>query len=487
MRTQVQGLTENSWVGLVNLHTPFALESKHKFALIRRPLALGFDLIFSIISFMKPISLPRAVRTACVLTVCIACSSVDSLSQGVRLSMARSQNEATLSWALSTNNFVLESAPSLGATRWESMAQMFKITDGQCTATVSLDQEQRYFRLRKVEALARPGVPQGPPTIGYITAVLRSDCADAPPPPPVGEIAVGSNYVIKTVADADPLDYPGAQQLVTDADFEALMPIYCGLPDDPAACVTNRVQWNLLTYDLGGNPRISGSPVSGPNYHYCAVTNGYVVAIVRGSAASLPPLPPVGQVAIGTDAVIMTIADTDPTDLGSAQALATDEIFASLMQRYCALPRGAGQGEVSGQPQWHVATFSADGTPQLSGCAASGCDVHPCVVSRGFIAAVLRSECADAPPPPPVGEIAVGSNYVIKTVADADPTDYAGAQQLVTDDVFESLMPIYCGLPANTNTCVTNRVQWNLMTYDAGGNPRISGSPLSGAAYHYCP
>jgi hypothetical protein len=397
--------------------------------------------------------------------------------------VARSQKEATLSWALSTNNYVLESAPGIDATQWESVVQTLKIADGQCAVTVSLDEAQRYFRLRKLEASPRPGAGGGgPPTIGYITAVLRSDCASAPPPPPVGEIAVGSNYVIKTVADADPLDYQGAQQLVTDAVFESLMPIYCGLPDEE--CVTNRVEWNLMTYDLGGNPRISGSPVSGPGYHYCAVTNGYVVAMVRGSTASLPPLPPVGQVAIGTDAVIMTLADTDPMDLENARGLATDEVFESLMQRYCALPRGTGPGEVSGQPQWHVATFSADGTPQLSGFAASGCDVHPCVVSRGYIAAVLRSDCASAPPPPPVGEIAVGSNYVIKTVADGDPSDYQGAQQLVTDAVFESLMPIYCGLPAEG--CVTNRVQWNLMTYDAGGNPRISGGPLSGAGFHYC-
>jgi hypothetical protein len=28
-------------------------------------------------------------------------------------------------------------------------------------------------------------------------------------------------------------------------------------------------------------------------------------------------------------------------------------------------------------------------------------------------------------------------------------------------------------------------VQWNLLTYDAGGNPKLSGAPTSGAAYHY--
>jgi hypothetical protein len=433
---------------------------------------------------MKPVSSPRVVRTACLLTVCIACSSIDLLSQGVRLKVERSQSEATFSWPLSTDSFVLESARSFDATAWEGAVQMLTIADGQCAVKVSLDEGSRYFRLRKVEAFASPGVGGGPTKIGYITAVLRSDCASAPPPPPVGEIAVGSNYVIKTVADADPLDYHGAQQLVTDSVFESLMPIYCGLPDEE--CVTNRVQWNLLTYDLGGNARISGSPVSGPAYHYCAVTNGYIVAVVRGSSATLPPLPPVGQVAIGTDAVLMTIADTAPTDLENAQGLATDEVFESLMQRYCALPRGTEPGQVSGQPQWHVATYDADATPRLSACAASGCDVHPCVVSRGFITAVLRSDCTSAPvPPPPVGQTRVGRDYVIRTIADGDPMDYTAAQQIVTDAIFKSLMPLYCELP--DVGCVTSRVQWNLMTYDAGGNPRISGGPLSGHDYHSCP
>ncbi len=433
---------------------------------------------------MKPVSLPKVVRTACLLTLCIVCSSTDLLSQGVRLNVARSQSEATISWPLSKDNFVLESARSLDATDWEGAVQMFTIADGQCAVKVSLDEGQRYFRLRKVEALASPGVGGGPPTIGYITAVLRSDCASAPPPPPVGEIAVGSNYVIKTVADADPLDYHGAQQLVTDSVFESLMPIYCGLPDEE--CVTNRVQWNLLTYDLGGNPRISGSPLSGAGFHYCRVTNGFIVAVIRGSSASLPSPPPVGQVEIGTDAVMMTIADGDPADLDNARALATDAVFESLMQQYCALPRGTDPGQVSGQPQWHVATYDADGTPRLSACAASGCEVHPCVVSRGFITAVLRSDCTSAPvPPPPVGQTRVGTNYVIRTIADGDPMDYTAAQQIVTDAIFQSLMPLYCELP--DVGCVTNRVQWNLMTYDAGGNPRISGGPLSGHGYHSCP
>ena len=106
------------------------------------------------------------------------------------------------------------------------------------------------------------------------------------------------------------------------------------------------------------------------------------------------------------------------------------------MRRYCALSRGTGNGYVSGRAQWNVATYDAGGDLKLSACAASGCDFHQCVVSRGYITAVLRSECTGAPiPPPPVGGIAVGPDYVIMTVADGDPLDYAAAQRLVTDAV----------------------------------------------------
>src|SRR4051812_21234745 len=137
--------------------------------------------------------------------------------------------------------------------------------------------------------------------------------------------------------------------------------------------------------------------------------------------------------------VAVTGTNLDPTDLEHAQELATDEVFESLMRRYCALPRGAGPGKVSGQPQWHVATFNEDGKAKLSGCAASSCDVHPCVVSRGFITAALRSDCASAPAsPPPVGQTRVGTNYVIRTIADGDPMDYTAAHQIVTDAIFQS-------------------------------------------------
>jgi hypothetical protein len=48
----------------------------------------------------------------------------------------------------------------------------------------------------------------GPVTNGYITAVLRSGCADSPtPPPPVGSTRIGTNYVIMTIADANPTNF----------------------------------------------------------------------------------------------------------------------------------------------------------------------------------------------------------------------------------------------------------------------------------------
>src|SRR5216683_8311907 len=115
------------------------------------------------------------------------------------------------------------------------------------------------------------------------------------------------------------------------------MPRDCALPGSSGlGCVTNRVQWNLVTYDAGGNPTISGGPASGASFHYCKPATGYITAVISGERAALPPPPPVGLTAVGSDCVMATIADGDPLNLGSAQQLATDAVFESLMRRYCA-------------------------------------------------------------------------------------------------------------------------------------------------------
>ena len=108
--------------------------------------------------------------------------------------------------------------------------------------------------------------------------------------------------------------------------------------------------------------------------------------------------------------------------------------------------------------------------------------------TNGYYVALLRSECTSAPlSPPAVGQTVVGPDYVMMTVAEGDPLDFSAAQGAVTDATFASLMPKYCGLSRTTGTgCVTNRVQWNVMIYDATGNPKISGCAASGCNYHTC-
>ena len=126
-----------------------------------------------------------------------------------------------------------------------------------------------YFGTSRTSAPVNITVNPGPVAIhGYITAVLRSGCTSSPtPPPPVGGTRVGSDYVIMTVADADPTDWTNAQRLVSDAIFESLMPLYCALPK--TGCVTDSVQWNIITYATNGNPMTSGCAASGCQSHSC--------------------------------------------------------------------------------------------------------------------------------------------------------------------------------------------------------------------------
>jgi hypothetical protein len=311
------------------------------------------------------------------------------------------------------------------------------------------------------------------PTNGYITAVLRSECASGPtPPPPVGGTRVGTNYVIMTVADADPNNFQNAQQLIGDAVFESLMPLYCALPKTKTNCVTDSVQWNIITYDVNGNPRISGGPISGDALHTCmGFESGPPVVLTQPANQSVNS----GQMAT------FSVDAFGAAPLNYQWVFNGTNVLAGATNAVLVLPHaqtnqaGTYQVEVSnslGSTNSLPATLTVD-----PGRAAT----------NGYITAVLRSVCASAPtPPPPVGGTRVGTNYVIMTVADADPNDFQNAQQLASDAIFESLMPLYCALPKTKSNCITDSVQWNIITYGTNGNPISSGCAVSGCQLHSC-
>jgi hypothetical protein len=70
-------------------------------------------------------------------------------SPGTHLDIARSKNTATLSWPLPYTNFALEATASVGSTNWHSVPGPPTTNNGRFEITVPLDQERRYFRLRK--------------------------------------------------------------------------------------------------------------------------------------------------------------------------------------------------------------------------------------------------------------------------------------------------------------------------------------------------
>jgi hypothetical protein len=307
---------------------------------------------------------------------------------------------------------------------------------------------------------------------GYIAAVLRSECTDAPPPPPqVGEIATGPDYVIITVGYGDPGDWQNAQQIASDAVFESIMPLYCALPK--MGCVTDSVQWNVMTYDANGNPNTSGCAASGCQDRSCA---GF---------ESGPPII-VGQP--GNQSVNSGQSATFGVNASGAAPLNYQWMFdgtnavAGGTNAVLVLPDA--QTSQAGTYTVEVSNFLG-----MTNSLPATLTVNPGpAATNGYITAVLRSGCTSAPsPPPPVGATTIGPDYVIMTVADASPTNFAYAQQIVTDAVFESLMPLYCALPENSGVgCVTNQVQWNIMTYDTNGNPLISGCAASGCGLHGC-
>jgi hypothetical protein len=307
---------------------------------------------------------------------------------------------------------------------------------------------------------------------GYIAALLRSDCTDAPPCPlQVGEIATGPGYVIITLGYGDPTDWQYAQQVANDAAFESIMPLYCALPKE--GCVTDSVQWNVMTYFADGSSYASGCAASGCQDRSCAgyesgapvivtqpgnesVNSGQFVSYTV-NASGLAPLD-YQWMFDGTNALVgATNAELVLPHAFTNQAGTYTVVVSNILGSVTSLP----------------ATLLVN-----PGLAAT----------NGYITAVLRSACTSAPtPPPPVGETIVGPDYVIMTVADASPTNYPYAQEVVTNGIFESLMPLYCALPENSGIgCVTNSVQWNIITYDVNGNPVISGGPTSGDGLHYC-
>jgi hypothetical protein len=268
------------------------------------------------------------------------------------------------------------------------------------------------------------------------------------------------------------MDYTNAQQLATDAVFLSLMPLYCSLPLTASNCVTRKVQWNIITYDVNGNWRISGGPPSGAQYHSCAgFESGPPVILLQPSDQSVNS----GQTAAFSVDVsgaaplyyqwmfdqtnVLAGATNSTLLLPNAR---TDQAGTYLVMIYNTL----------GGTNSRAATLTVDSGP---------------AATNGYITAVLRSDCTSAPtPPPPVGGTRVGTDYVIMTVADADPMDYTNAQQLATDAVFLSLMPLYCNLPMTASNCVTRKVQWNIITYDLNGNPVASACASSGCEFHSC-
>ena len=308
-------------------------------------------------------------------------------------------------------------------------------------------------------------------TNGYIAAVLRADCASAPPPPPLGGTNVGSNYVIMTVADADPGDFNYARQVVTDDIFELLMPLYCSLPRGGKTCLSDNVQWSIITYDVHGNPVTSGCAASGCDFHSCT---GF------GSGPPTIDTQPADDTVNAGQAAKFTVEASGTPPLSYQWFFdRTNELDGATN---ATLTLAAVQTNQAGTYQVEISSASGS-----TNSRAARLTVNPGPAAiLGYITAALLSDCADEPPPPPVGAMAVGPNYVIMTVADADPSDFAYAQEVATDAIFESLMPLYCELERNTNTCVSDAVQWRIIMYDANGNPMASGCAASGCEFRSC-
>ena len=68
---------------------------------------------------------------------------------GLRLGVARSNSNLTLSWPLPSAGFVLESTLNVAATNWQRAIEALTTNNGRLEITAPLDQPGRFFRLRK--------------------------------------------------------------------------------------------------------------------------------------------------------------------------------------------------------------------------------------------------------------------------------------------------------------------------------------------------
>ena len=71
-------------------------------------------------------------------------------SAGVGLSVARSYSVVTISWPFpATTGYVLESRTSVISTNWQTASETAATNNGRLEVFVPLDQQARFFRLRK--------------------------------------------------------------------------------------------------------------------------------------------------------------------------------------------------------------------------------------------------------------------------------------------------------------------------------------------------
>jgi hypothetical protein len=65
------------------------------------------------------------------------------------LSIVVSDNVAAISWPFPSTGFLLESSRDLRASNWQVVPEMSTVRNGRWTAAVPVDENTRYFRLRK--------------------------------------------------------------------------------------------------------------------------------------------------------------------------------------------------------------------------------------------------------------------------------------------------------------------------------------------------